>query len=204
MPKESEDLVGAVQRQVEQNRLLATCRSLPRYLQRIWKRAPLYAHWKRFSALLRSFRVVRITVRIITALFAILQTGALLILALAFLLILLLLGGLFMLTILLIATIRASRTNRFLLQHARERSVCLLFMNDTPSEFFWSNAKSLTNHGFLVLVVSPFWLSARGLLQKRFYLTAREETDGLYMIRKYYLFSLRRHVLRSAKTVYFY
>ena len=204
MPNTHSDRVGAALHSVAEHRLLIACRSLPRYLQGLWRQAPLYAHWKRLSALLRSFRIVRITARVITVLFAILQTGTLLILALAYLLVLLLLGGLFMLAILLIAAIRATRTNRILLQAARERTVCLLFMSNTPSAFFWSNARSLADRGFLVLTVSPFWLSARGLLQGRFYLTARKEADGIYLIRKYYLFSLRRRVLRNVRTVYFY
>ena len=196
--------VTAAQQQITANRLLGSSRSLPRYLHGLWKRAPLYAHWKRCSALLRSFRAVSVTVRVITVLFAILQTGALFILALAFLLVLALLGGLFMLAILLISSIRSIRTNRMLSHLADDRAVCLLFMSESPSAFFWTNATDLAARGFLVLVVSPFWLSSRGNTKGHFYLTARKETDGLYLIRKYYLFRLRRRALRNKKIVYFY
>ena len=204
MPEVSQARVNAARRQVEENRLLGNSRSLLCYLRGLWKRAPLYAHWKRFSALLRSFRVVTVTVRVISVLFAILQTGALLILALAFLLALMLLGGLFMLVILLISSIRAVQSNRMLSRLAEDREICLLFMNEMPSTFFWENAKDLAARGFLVLVVSPFWLSARGHSKGRFYLTARKETAGLYLIRKYYLFRLRRRILHDKKAVYFY
>ena len=130
MPDANEKRVDTAQRLVDGNRLLGTCRSFPAYLKALWKQAPLYAHWKRVSTLLRRFRAVSITARIITTLFAILQTGTLLLLTAVFLLIAILLGGIFMLVLLLISTVRAGKTNRILAKHA--------------TAFFWQNISPTT------------------------------------------------------------
>ena len=62
--------------------------------------------------------------------------------------------------------------------------------------FFIRWAQSMGHEeGVTVLVISPYLLSPKGLGGKGFFLTARKEADGVYILRRHYYFALRRRVL---------
>ncbi len=65
-------------------------------------------------------------------------------------------------------------------------------------------AKELAKEGNAAVLISPYWISPRGLRGKEFYFTIRMEEQNLYLIRRYYFFSLRKSVLREENTVIVY
>ncbi|MBQ8345954.1 MAG: hypothetical protein IJY42_06800, partial [Clostridia bacterium] len=71
--------------------------------------------------------------------------------------------------------------------------------------FLMENAKDLASRGKAVVVVSPYRISPKGLNgSRKLYFTAREEFPAVYLIRRYYFFSFRKHVLDQTQTAYLY
>ena len=69
--------------------------------------------------------------------------------------------------------------------------------------FLVQNARELATRG-TVLLISPYWLAARGIYPHGFYCTVRREAPQILLVRRYYFFSLRRHVLKNLDPVYLY
>lgn len=166
--------------------------------------APLYERWKAFLAYLRRFRAVAVVLRVVTLFFAFLETGALVILGTALFLVILPLGGALMLGILLTALLETRRINQRMRQVLTGKRVHVLFLPRGRADFLRAHARSLADAGEAVILVSPYWISSRGLNQKGFYFTLREEAPNLYLIRQYYFFSLKRKVLSRVPTVIVY
>ena len=75
------------------------------------------------------------------------------------------------------------------------REVYVLFLTKHENPFLAQNAKSLAmQENCTVLIVSPYWISGRGLFAARFFCTVRKETENIYLVRRYYLFMLKRKV----------
>ena len=178
------------------------------YLWGTWRRTPLWSYWQRWLTVFRRFRTVALVIRVLTFLFSLLQTGTLVILSTLIFLVILPLLAVLMLGILITAAIESRRSNRYLERTLTDRRVCVLFPSADPTPFFAQSARRLVAEGFAVIVVSPFWISARGIghpKQKRtFYATLRREAPDLYLVRRYYFFSLRKHVLQKVDTAYLY
>jgi hypothetical protein len=168
----------------------------------------LYLHWKQLLSWLRRFRTVAFVLRTITIIFAILETGALVVLSTAVFLVILPLSVAFMLGILITAAIESLRSNRVMQKALQKRHVCVLFMPHESGDFFAAHAKALATEGYAVLIVSPYLILSKGLSDtprnRGFYCTLRRECENVYLIRRYYLFSLRRHVLKGCNVAYVY
>lgn len=190
------------------NRRMAEHRFFFAYLLEVWKKTPLWVNWKRGLTLFRRIRIVTILWRVLTLLFTLLQTGTLVILSTVILLVLLPLTVVLMLGILITAAVESRRSNRYLLHTLADRNVCVLFAPDTNPPFFAAHAKKLTEEGFAVIVVSPYLLSSRGIdgisKKRGFYSTLRCDAPSIYLVRRYYFFSLRRHVLCHLRAAYLY
>ncbi len=96
----------------------------------------------------------------------------------------------------------ASRMNRRLRAELAGRHLYVFVASDEGSldagSFFRANAHQLAQQpDCAVLVVSPHNIGTGGLGGKRFYLTARQEGEHLYIVRRHYFFNLRRRVLRQ-------
>ena len=190
--------------QAVRNRKMTRHRFFWGYAYDLFKHAPLYTHWQSLLTYFRRFRTIAFILRILTVIATVLQTGALVVLATAVFLVILPLLGALMLGILLTALLESRRTNRRLRAQTDEKRVCVLFMSTEKNEFLKSNAQSLCAHGFFVVVVSPYWISPKGIAGKHFFCTAREEYPNIFLIRRYYFFSFRKHVLQNTDAVYLY
>ncbi len=165
----------------------------------------LWLQSKRLLAHLRRIRTVALTLRILAFLFTVLQTGALVLLATALFLIVIPIGSAVMLGILLTALIESRHTNRRLRSETRNKRACILFLPTNEQDaFLWHNALDLAARGYAVFLISPYWISGRGPASGRYYVTARTLSPHIYLVRRYYFFSLRRHVLRETETVCVY
>ena len=174
------------------------------YLYRIFTNAPLYLQWKRLLSYVRKFRTVAFILRVIGILVTVLETGALVILTTVVFLVLLPITAALMLGILVTARIDSMRANQKMKAALAGKKTYLLFLSRDPSKFLFANAKSLAKDGNAVVLVSPYWISPKGICKGRFYFTVRKERENLYLIRRYYFFSLRKRVLREEDTVIVY
>ena len=191
-----------------QNRRMMGHRSFWGHLWDVITHTPLYSHWKQILTYLRRLRAVTVTLRILTVLLAILETGALVLVSTAIFLVILPLLIAMMTGIFITAAIESVKSNRILKNGLREKRVCVLFMPRDVNPFFSRHARTLATEGFTVLVVSPYWISAKSLTKTSekagFYCTFRKEEQNLYLIRRYYLFSLRKRVLSKCNVSYLY
>ena len=204
MNREGEEVVSAVKKTAEKNRRMGEKRSFLTYAWLLIRGSTLYAHWTGFLTYLRRFRTVTLTLRIISFVFAILETGALVILSTVVFVILLPLALALLIGILVAVLIEGRRTNRMLGRVSEGKRVCILFLHGKEETFFLWNARDLSERGYIVLVLSPYFISRKGLGNRRFYCTASEVCDRVFLIRRYYFFSLRRRVLSQRKTIYVY
>lgn len=205
------DRASAQCEQAYKNRAMTAHRFFFGYLYDAVTHTSLYTHWQKMLSWARKFRAVSITWQVLTLLLAVLETGALVILSTALFLVILPILFALMLGILITAAIESGRTNRQMQKRLTEKQICVLFMPSDPSPYFSRHARALATDGFCVLIVSPYFLSSRGLdipdraTQKpRFYCTARREGKNLYLVRRYYFFSLRKNVLSKCRTAYLY
>ncbi len=195
-----QSIAAKLQKSALKNRSMTAHRFFFGYACAQFTHTPLYTHWQGLLAYIRKIRAIAITLRILTVILTVLETGALVILTTALFLVILPILGALMLGILITALLESRRTNRLLAGVTRGRSVYVLFMDASSSPFFSAHAQSLAANGGAVLIVSPYWISSKGISHGRFYCTARKEGDGIYLIRRYYFFSLKKNVL-SLRTV---
>ena len=174
------------------------------YLYYIFTHAPLYLHWKQLLAYVRRFRTVAFIFRVIGILVTILETGALVILTTMLFLILLPVAAALMLGILITARIDSRRANQKMKAALEGKKTYIFFLPREQTEFLLANAHSLAMAGNAVVVISPYWISPRGLCKGHFYFTVRKEGEGIFLIRRYYFFSLRKRVLKNKRTVIVY
>lgn len=172
------------------------------YLHGRLKRTPLYVQWQE---LLTSFRRIRLLARLVGVLgflFSAVETGTVVILSTALLLVILPVLLLLMAGILLTAQLKSRRSNRELDCLLADRTVVIAFMADPPGGFQEQSLRDLAARGYAVVLVAPHWISPRGLVKSPFYLTFRQETEHLYLVRPYYFFSLRKNVLSTKRLVW--
>ena len=164
----------------------------------------LVALWQRILTLFRRVRLLTVTVRILTLLFSFLQAGTLLLLSTALLLVLLPLLLLALIVTLTVAFFQSGKSNRLLRERTSGRQIYVLFLDREHTPFFEGNVRSLAKGDAVVLIVSPFWLSGKGLRKKGFYSTVRQEEKNVYLLRRYYFFSMKKQVRELARACYLY
>lgn len=209
MHKISEDgrerLIDDVKKESVTNRKLVGHRFFFGFAYDVFTHTSLYTQWQAFLTLLRRFRTLVFLWRVLTVLFTIIETGALVLLTTAIFLVLLPLATSLMLGILITALLESRRTNRQMSKLLDEKQVYVLFLSQKDNPFLEQNARLLSHaENSAVIVVSPYLVSPRGLCERGFYCTARREGENLYLIRRYYYFSLWKHVLRGKQVAYLY
>ena len=192
-------------RQLQRNRLLTCQRFFLSYAYRLFTKAPLYTHGKHLFLYIRRLRTIALILRILTLLFTVLQTGALVLLSAALFLVILPILAILMLTVLLGAWIGSGRANKRLSKELKGKKIYILFLTPQKNPFLEGNAKDLASRGDAVVVVSPYTISPKGLSgSKKLYFTAREEFPSVFLIRRYYFFSFRKHVAKKDGIAYLF
>ncbi len=176
------------------------------YLNTARRSAKLYAHWMRLVTVFRRFRLVTLILRLTAFVLSVLEAGALALLSALLLLFFLPILIFLSLGILLTVLWEAPKKNREIASQIKEKQIHVLFWENESGEFFKANARSLAaQEGNAVIVISPFYLSSRGIRKRSpFYVTARMEEKDLFLVRRYYFFSLQKAVLSKEKTAYWY
>ena len=198
LPKSEPNPSMELVREALENERFTAHKSIFGYALSAFRRARLYAAWKTFLTRFRQIRMVAIILRILSAALTLLQTGAFVLLATVLLLIVLPLLLAFLLGILLTALLQSGRSNRFLRARLEKKHVYVLFPSNLDTPFLHQNVRSLSaDPTHAVLLVSPYWISGKGLIQSSFFCTVREEWENVFLIRRYYFFKLKRQVLTS-------
>ena len=180
---------------------LTAHRHFAAYLYHLFTHAPLYLHWKRLLSYVRKFRMITFTLRVITIILTILETGALVILTTAVFLVLLPIVAALMLGILVTARIDSRRANQAMRKALEGKRVYLFFLPRGEASFLCAWARELAREGNAVVLISPYWISPAGISGRKFYFTVRKEETDLYLIRRYYFFSFRKQVLKKERVV---
>ena len=183
------------------NPSLTAHKSFAGYLCHLVTNAPLYLHWQRLLSYVRKFRMITFTLRVITIILTILETGALVILTTAVFLVILPILAALMLGILVTARIDSRRANQAMSKALEGKRVYLFFLPRGEASFLCAWARELAREGNAVVLISPYWISPTGISGRKFYFTVRKEETDLYLIRRYYFFSFRKHVLKKERAV---
>lgn len=187
-----------------ENRDFTQQKSLWTYLRTSLHRNSLWGLWRRGLDWFRRFRLVAFLIRALTVVWTVLQTGATVILSTLLFLVALPLTVSLLLGILLTAILETSSSNRRLYAATEGKRVYVTFLSRTESAFFAANVHALARKGQAVIVVSPYWISWKGLRKGNFYCTARREAEGVYLVRRFYFLALKRRVLSQRETAYLY
>ncbi|MBR2926083.1 MAG: hypothetical protein IKC31_00710 [Clostridia bacterium] len=188
-----------------ENRRMQKHRFFLGYQWDLFRRGELYRGWRTFLSYLRRFRMLAWIVQGISVLFALLQTGTLVLLWVALILILLPVLLLLLIVLPIIALVESRRTDRLLSGELQKKHVYILFLPNGDDAFCRETARMLVqDESAAVLLISPFFLSAKKGASRRFYLTARKEAHSVFLVRKYYLFHLRRALLKDIPCTYLY
>lgn len=190
---------------VRQNRRLLSHRFFIGYAYDLLRHTKLFLHWKELLSYFRKIRMVTWTIKIITFLFTVLQTGTLVLLSTVLFLVLLPILLLTLLCILLIATVQSRKSNRMMRTALQEKQIYVLFLPKDDCPFLKANARDLaSNPNAAVLVISPYWIVGTGLFEHRFFSTVRKDGGSIYLIRRYYFFSLKKNVLKTQSIAYLF
>lgn len=168
----------------------------------LFRNSRFYQIWERSARYMRRFRMVSTAFRIFPWILLLISTNTLLYAVAAMLLFLLPFVLLTLLSLVASALIRYKKINQRMQSLLSDQTVYVLFP-ERSREFsfgsFWrGNAIDLAKReNAFVLIVSPFFLSPRGLLHHSFYYNVRMEKNNIFLVRRHYFFSLKKHVLES-------
>lgn len=172
------------------------------YIAESLKRTPTYSRWDRFLLCFRRLRVISVSFRIMTYIFAFVQTSAALILLFSIMIVALpsfLIISAITVFATLIESYRSNRTVERLLREKKGYVFLALSANAfEEGSFFRSNVEEFSRDTrALVIVVSPFLFSSRGLYGNTPFISAKSENHSILIVRKNYFYSLRKKVLNK-------
>lgn len=174
-------------------------------LRDVWasvKEARPYRFWQRILTYVRRFRMISFVVRILGYLFAILQTGTLVLLTTALFFIILPILTAVAAVLLTMAFLDVRKSRKRMEREIGERRVYVFF---NLGKFGAETAAELAKgENRICLSVSPYWLTAEGHRGNRFYLNVRREDEHFFLIRRYFFFHIRKKLLKSDRTVLVY
>jgi len=175
--------------------------SLSDYLLQQLRAASPIQRFKHFWSIFKAFRTVAFAFRITTTVFLFLETGTLFLLSAAVLLVLLPIVALILMGSILIAALRSRKANRQMEKILSEKKVYVQIPT-TEELTEHTVAEHADESSCVSLVVSPYWVSRKGICASgKFYFTVRKEMPSVYLVRRYYFFSLKKHVLTKCKNV---
>lgn len=188
-------------------------RSFPRYLAALIRTSALYGIWKQIYTLFRRYRLTVLILQIVLFLLTVLQSGAVFWVVSAFSAALL---PAFFTAILLFSQIisfRKRREKRLLAAAVHESQSIYVFhcsKKAFPCDKAFSELISaqMLRENALVLIISPFLVSARGPFASRqpYYAASREEAPHIFLLRAYFYFGIRKNLRENfgERAVVFY
>lgn len=151
--------------------------------------------WMEILAFLRRFRMLRIVFQVIGWLIAVLQAGTLIVLTTVVFFFLLPLLAILLVVIPLITLLDRRKSKQRLSKAFSDSREVVFIFSDGPVVF--QSAVELAESGNrTVLLVSPHWLSGRATdgSPARFYVNMRQESEQVFLIRRYFYYCVRKSV----------
>ena len=158
--------------------------------------------WMEILTYLRRFRTLRLILRVIGWLLRLLQAGTLIVLTTAIFFVILPLLGVTALTASLVALTDWRRSKKRLSAALADSHGCVFFF--TAGRMTYRTAQELAlRQGVTVLIVSPYWISPRRADGDpgHPYVNLRPESDGVFLIRRYFFFCARSMATHREMTV---
>ena len=162
-----------------------------------------YRLWQSILGYVRKFRMISFILRLTGWILTILQTSALVLLTTAIFFVILPLLGAVLLGVLFTALPDLRRSLRLIRPRISGKRIYIFF--GEAGDFRTREAHALASEeNTAVLVVSPYWIAPKGLGRYRFYVNVRQEGERLFLIRRFFYFSLRKQILKKEDTVLVY
>lgn len=196
------DDIPKMWRNAARRAFLMGSRNYFKYLVSLVKSTSFWGVLQKGISHFRKFRLLSAIFRIATRIAVWAESGVAIVAWLSFSVFMLPVIGVLSFVSLFIALFRSRSANHSFTDILRDKRVYVLFAargqlkkGDGKGTFFYENARELASDGSVVLVVSPYFFGRFGVGGSGFYVTAREECENVYMVRKNYFFMLRRIVL---------
>lgn len=207
--EKSGDSVSKLWNQRHQFSSAMTEKSYPRYSAKLLKSTSAWGLASKGIKYFRRFKLLSTLFRWITRLIALAESGVALVASLSVFIVALP----FVLILSLISLFAALFRGRSMINEMRKKldgkKIYILFAEkeqikreNSEKGYFYSNAKDLASEGSSVIMVSPFFFSKKGFEKKNNYVTAREERENIFLVRKIFFFILRRKVIEKTSCDY--
>lgn len=156
---------------------------------------PFYRGWLKILTLFRRFRMLSYIATLVSYVIALLGTGALLLVYISATLLLLIASALLTIVFIALTSFDIKSSNRDMRKILENKEVYIFFSSDpralSQNSFFFKNALDISRQpNCAVLIVTGALFTRRGR-----FLSLKKETDSLFIIRKYYYFSFKKHVI---------
>lgn len=194
---------AALEKHARNERLFSRKRYVA-YVYDLIRHTSVFALYSRMLQFVRRYTLIRTTLKIITALLAVLETSAVFVLAASFFVVSLPVTVLISYAALLFTFFRGRRHRKRIQERIRQKKIVIFFPPkhyDTATDSFFSGmVRSEAQKGDrFCVIVSPYFLKSTGLdpNRKNSYLIARFEEDNLLLIRRHYYFTLKKKIFAS-------
>ncbi len=159
----------------------------------------------------RRFRLIRTLFTVFSYIFTFLGTGVALIIVSVIFLVIMPILAVFGFAAVFISVFKRKKVCAFMKHELSGKEVFIFFPPRDPKyykcPFFVGNCQDMVkSENSAVIVVTPYFMAAKGINSHRAFLTVRKESDNIYTARKYIFFTLRKRVLEknTKRTIYFY
>ena len=183
---------------------LMASKSYPIYSSRLIRNTSAWGFASKGLKYFRRFRLLSIILRWITKIVVLAESGFAHVASLSVFLVALPFLILFAIFSLTAALFRRRNALKEFKKRLNNKRCYILFASreqikrkNSQNGFFYSNAKNLASDGSSVIIVSPFFFSKKGFEKTDFYVTAREENENIYLVRKIFFFILRRKIIEK-------
>ena len=210
--RDEDEVMQMWHRRGRSERLFAA-RYYSRFLVGRVKSTSLWAVYVRLLTYFRRYRFISSAFRILTLVIAWIETGAVFFVSFSALLVILPIMLVLAVLTLMLALLRGRGANKKYAAVTSGKKIYVLFgtrgqMKKGSSGFLRGNAESFASEGAVCFVVSPFFFGKKGLGGRGAYVTGRNESENVYILRKNYFFLFRRKVLgksgRQNQIIYIY
>ena len=181
---------------------LMSVRNYPKYLISLVKSTSFWLLCQRGLSFFRKFRLISWILRIVTRIVIWAETSVAFIAWISATIVILPFLALLSAASLFIALFRSKNANKHFEELLGGKKVYILFASKKQLSkrgekvgFFVQNVRELALRDSVCIVVSPHFFGREGIGGSDFYVTARKESENIYMVRKNYYFMLRRVVI---------
>lgn len=180
-------------------------RSYSAYLMGLIANTSVFKLYRKFLDYLRKYSFITTTLKIVSFIFTFLETSAVFILAASFFVVSLPLTFLVGYAALLLTMFGKRRAKRKVKKAIEDKKVTILFPQRgkalSEDSFFAGMTRDICRRtGGVAIVVSPYFYSTRGISKsKRLFLSMRDESNGILLVRRHFFFSLKRRILKDKR-----